>query len=147
MSVKKKATKKPSAKQLAARKKFAAAAKARAKTAKKATAKKWTKKADGTRTRTSAAKKARKAKNTVEGYYPNPDKFYVVALNSSDKKPYYWSALLPTKTNKLRYAFSSSKADMVIYDSTNEARAHGELIRQATELEKDGFIIKVMRKK
>lgn len=85
----KKSTKKPSAKQIAARKKFAAAAKARA----KKTAPKTRKTTTGKRVRTEAAKKARRAKNTVEGYYPNPvnDLYYIYFVFNKDKKDKYYA--------------------------------------------------------
>lgn len=80
----KKSTKKPSAKQIAARKKFAAAAKARSKKA----APKTRKTSTGKRVRTEAAKKARRAKNTVEGYYPNPTNYFLEVGYSG--KPCYF---------------------------------------------------------
>lgn len=116
----KKSTKKPSAKQIAARKKFAAAAKARAKKAAPKTRKTTT----GKRVRTEAAKKARRAKNTVEGYYPNPSGFAIFITKLVDgkirgKKYYFTGSSWMTEIENAK-VFSTSKA------AENSAKKDGQ---------------------
>lgn len=117
----KKSTKKPSAKQLAARKKFAAAAKERAKKA----APKTRKTASGKRVRTEATKKARRAKNTVDGYYPNPVDEFVLKL-STGRKSYFIASKSPP------YKITDNKYDAAVFKK-NDAKDYASHVKTLLE--------------